>query len=74
MKKKHLNFQLIRFLQKIVFKKQYLKDRINGVTQEGHKRIKFRTTKNMFSEKMFSKKTLKIGSMGYHSKHNKVKI
>ena len=34
MKKKHLNFQLIRFLQKIVFKKQYLKDRINGVTQE----------------------------------------
>ena len=32
--KKHSNFQQIFFLQKAVFKKQFLKDRINGVTLE----------------------------------------
>ena len=34
MKKKHLNSQQISFLQKAIFKKQYLRDHINGVTQE----------------------------------------
>ena len=36
------------FYKKSFSQNDHRKDRINGVTQEGHKRIKFRTKKNMF--------------------------